>query len=347
MSRPDGASRGLFTGRPLTRPERVVVGLGVATLGAIRTWGSLHPAPALLGKDFTYPWRAARALLAGHNPYDVVVPSGPYPLESHLPYPLTAAFPALPVAHLPVDVAATVFMAASCFLFGYAFSRDGLWRLWALASIAFVLATALAQWTPLLIAGALLPGAAWALAVKPTLGLALFAYRPGRWPVIGGALLVLAALALVPSWPLDWLRAVRTLPEHPLPILRPLGWLPLLALLRWRLPEARLVATMALVPQNLYFYDQLPLWLVPWNALGTLALTAGSWIAWTIAARDCPTDFCGPSAAPWVIALLYLPATVLALARPEPDGAPSPIVVALRRRLRARRVLAQAEGDGG
>lgn len=347
---PVGATRSVFSGRPLTRPERAVVGLGVGVLAAVRTWGALHPAPALLGKDFTYPWRAARALLDGRNPYDVIVPAGPYPLESHLPYPLPAAFPALPVAHLPVDVAATVFMAVTCCLFGYAFSRDGLWRLWALASVAFVLTTALVQWSPLVIAGALLPGAAWALALKPTLGAALFAYRPSWWAVVGGALVMLAALALVPTWPVDWIRSVRTLPSHPSPVTQPWGWLPLLALLRWRLPEARLVAAMALVPQNLYFYDQLPLWLVPWNALGTLTLSAGSWLAWAIAARDCPTNFCGPSAAPWIIALLYLPATAMALLRPEADGTPSPLVVALRRRLasaRTSRVPPAVEADHG
>ena len=337
-------TRPLFSGRPLTRPERVVAGLGVAALGAFRTWGALHPAPALHGKDFTYPWRAARALLAGKNPYDVIVPSGPYPFESHFPYPLPAAFPALPVAHLPVDVAATVFMAASCFLLGYALSRDGLWRLWALLSVAFVLSTSLAQWPPLLVAGALLPGAAWALALKPTLGAALFVYRPDRWAVVGGGLLLLVALALVPTWPMDWLRSVRTLPAHPSPVTQAWGWLPLLALVRWRLPEARLVAAMALVPQNLYFYDQLPLWLVPWNALGTLTLSAGSWLAWAIAARDCPTNFCGPSASPWIIALLYGPATVMALVRPEADGTPSPVVVAVRRRLAALRASTVTDG---
>ena len=315
----------LLSGRPLTRPERALVAAAVGLLGGGRAWGALHPAPALLAKDFTYPWRAARALLAGQNPYHVIVPTGAYPFESHFPYPLPAALAALPVAHLPPDVAGTVFMAATCAVFGYAFSRDGLWRLWALASVAFVLATSLVQWAPLLLAGALLPGAAWALAIKPTVGAALFVYRPNRWAVVGGAAIGLVALALVPTWPMDWIRAARTLPGHPAPVTLALGWVPLLALTRWRSPEARLVAVLACVPQNLYFYDQLPLWLVPWNALGTLTLSAGSWIAWVLAARDCPTDFCGPSATPWIVALLYLPATAMALLRPEADGAPAPL----------------------
>ena len=289
--------------------------------------------------------RGARALLAGQNPYDVIVPGGPYPLESHFPYPLPAAFPALPLAHLPVQTAATVFMAVTCFLFAYAFLREGLWRLWALPTVAFALTTALGQWGPLLIASALLPGMGFLLSIKPTLGLALFAYRPSRQAVIGGAVLGLVALALVPTWPLDWLRITRTIHSHPVPLTQPWGWLPLLALVRWRLPEARLVAAMALMPQNLYFYDQLPLWLVPWNALGTLTLSAGSIVAWGIALRDCPTNYCGPSSAPGIIALLYLPATVLALVRPERDGTPSPVVVAVRRRLAALRAPVAVETD--
>ncbi|MDF1503604.1 hypothetical protein [Roseisolibacter sp. H3M3-2] len=321
-----------LSGRPLRRSERLVAAAAVGALGAARAWGALHPAPQLMGKDFTYPWRAARALLDGRNPYEVIVPSGPYPLESHFPYPLPAAFPALPLAHLPVDVAATAFMAATCALFGYAIARDGLWRLWALASVAFVLATSLVQWSPLLVAGALLPGAAWALSLKPTLGAALFVYRPSRWAVVGGLALAAVALALVPTWPLDWVRAARTLPGHPSLVTQPWGWVPLLALARWRLPEARLVAALALVPQNLYYYDQLLLWLVPWNALGTLTLSAGSWLAWIAASRDCPTNFCGPSSAPWILALLYVPATAMALLRAEPDGSPAP----LRRLLAAR-----------
>ncbi|GLC26656.1 hypothetical protein [Roseisolibacter agri] len=346
----DTASRGIFSGRPLERGERLVLAVIVGVLSAARTWGVLRGAPHTLGKDFTYPWRAARALLAGRNPYDVIQPGGPYPLESGFPYPLPAAFPALPLAHLPVDVATTVFMGLTCALFAYAFLRPGLWRLWALPTVAYALTTALGQWGPLLIAGALLPGLGFLLSIKPTLGLALFAYRPSRAAVVGGAVLALVALAMVPTWPLDWLHVTRAVHSHPAPVTMPWGWLPLLALFRWRSPEARLVAVLACVPQNLYFYDQLPLWLVPWNALGTLTLSAGSIVAWGIALRDCPTNYCGPSSAPGIIALLYLPATVLALLRPEPDGRPAPLVEAARRWLAARRAPAVApvarEADG-
>src|SRR6185369_13491046 len=129
-------------------------------------------------------------------------------------------------------------------------------------SVPFALATVLAQWSPLLIAGALAAPLAWALTCKPTLGIALFAYRPGwRSAIVAGAMLALA-FTLQPNWVGEWLVAARTVVAHPAPVMKAWGFVPLFALLRWRRPEARLVAVMSLVPQNLYFYDQLPLWLV-------------------------------------------------------------------------------------
>ena len=80
---------------------------------------------------------------------------------------------------------------------------------------------------------------------------------------------------------------------------------------------ARLVAALSLVPQNIYFYDQLALWLIPWNALTTLVMSAASWIAALMTVQKCSATYCGPDAEPWVMLLIYVPATLLALLRPE------------------------------
>jgi hypothetical protein len=48
---------------------------------------------------------------------------------------------------------------------------------------------------------------------------------------------------------------------HVAPVLRPGGWLLLLALIRWRTPEGRLLAALACVPQTGGLYDTLPLFL--------------------------------------------------------------------------------------
>jgi hypothetical protein len=306
----------IFSGRPLDRTERAVVAVLVGVASCVVAWAFTHGNPATLGKDFTYPWRAARALLAGQNPYDVILPHGGYPTEGYFPYPLPAAFPAIPFAWLPVRVAAGVFFGCTAALFTYAFVRDGLWRLWACASMAYWLSMGVVNWSPLLVAGALLPAFGWVLALKPTIGLALFAYRPSRAAFIGGLVVVLLSLAVVPRWPIDWLFLTGYVTAHHAPITRPWGWLPLLALLRWRRPEARLVAVMSLIPQNIYFYDQLALWLIPWNALTTLFLSAASWIAALLTVRSCSSTYCGPDAEQWVLLLIYAPATLMALARP-------------------------------
>ena len=99
-----------------------------------------------------------------------------------------------------------------------------------------------------------------------------------------------------------------------------------LSLLRWRRPEARLVGVMALMPQNLYFYDQLPLWLVARNGREALALTLASWVAWAGMKVQCGDQpFCGPEAEPWLLACVYLPAAAIALlSKDTPSGVQSP-----------------------
>jgi hypothetical protein len=211
----------------------------VAIGAGLTTWLNLSAQPFTGAKDFTYPWRAARALLAGHNPYEVIVPSGPYPFESRFPYPLPAALAAVPVAGLPAVVGAALFVGVSCGLLAWAWGRDGMWRFWAFCSAPLVMTLALGQWSPLYrgrCCRARLPVGVQADDRARAVRVASVVADGG-----GGLAVCAACLLLVPTWPLDWVRAARETVGHPPPIARPLGWLPLLALVRWRLPEARLV----------------------------------------------------------------------------------------------------------
>jgi len=271
--------------------------------------------PEFVAKDFTYPWRAARALLAGDDPYRVIRPSGPYPYETVFPYPLPAAIVAIPFALVPAVLGGALFFGLSAGAMAYALSRDGLGRMWAFCSAPFAMAAALGQWSPLMVAATLLPSLGWALACKPTLGAALFAYRPSWRAVLTGTLLVALSLLLLPRWPIEWLQGVFAGEHHRAPIARPLGLLALLALLRWRSPEGRLVGLMACVPQNLYFYDQLPLWLAARTGRDGFVLTVTSWLAFAGMRLNCTSElFCGKEAEPWVLGLIYLPATAIVLA---------------------------------
>ena len=293
----------IFSGRELTPSERLAIALIIALGAGVATMLAFMQRPEMLARDFTYPLRGAQALLGGLDPYEVIRPSGPPPYDWPFMYPLTAALVAVPFALLPMQLAGVLFVTLSVAAFVYFMSKGGMGRLWVLLSVPFCLSVVLAQWGPLLIAGTMNPFLGWALAAKPTIGLALFAYRP-NW-------LVLVALAFVvqPNWLAEWVGVARTLEGHPIPALNPIGAIAVLSLLRWRRPEARLVGVMALMPQNLYFYDQLPLLLVARNGREALALTALSWVAWAGMKVQCGSQpFCGPEAEPWILAALYLPA---------------------------------------
>ena len=276
----------------------------------------------------------------------MIRPSGPYPYESVFPYPLTAALAVLPFAFVPAAIGGALFFGLSAGAMAYALSRDGLGRFWVFCSAPFGMALALGQWSPLMVAATLLSPLAWALACKPTLGAALFAYRPSWRTALMGAALVALSLLVIPGWPQEWLHAVFAGPHHRAPIARPLGVLALLALLRWRSPEGRLVGLMACVPQNLYFYDQLPLWLAARSGRSAFALTVSSWIAVIGMRLNCRSElFCGAEAEPWVLGLIYLPATAIVLA----EGDWRPLVDRLGgwwRRARGGQEVPERDGDG-
>lgn len=327
----------IFSGRPLDRDERVLIALTIGVAAAIGALLVFISEPRFAAKDFTYPWRAARALLAGLDPYRVIRPTGPYPFESYFPYPLPAALVGVPFAPLPAAVGGALFFGLSSGALAYALTRDGMGRLWLFCSPSFAMAAALGQWSPLVMAAALVAPLGWALACKPTLGAALFLYRPSWRALWMGLVFVALSLLILPRWPLEWLEATRHVPHHFAPVLRPFGALALLALVRWRAPEGRIVAAMSLVPQNLYFYDQLPLWLAARSGWAGAALTATSWLAFVAVRLSCDDPhFCGREAEPWVIALLYLPAVAIVLFegrhRPPADAGATPAGAALHER---------------
>jgi hypothetical protein len=86
------------------------------------------------------------------------------------------------------------------------------------------------------------------------------------------------------------------------------------ALVAWRRPEGRLFAAMALVPQNLFYYDQLALWLVPRTLRQSLLLSIYSFVVyltwWRVVARG-DTDYMR-QAVPYAYAL-YFPALAILL----------------------------------
>jgi hypothetical protein len=292
-------------------PLSLSIAFALAAWGAFIAYFALSATPEHLAKDFSWPWRAARALLNGQNPYAVIRPTGPYPFNAGLFYPLPAAIIAVPFAGLSPAVAGAAFVGLSSGLlgFGLARTRSGLAKLPLFMSAPFCMAALLVQWAPLMIPALQFFGAA-----KPNVALACFAYRPTVRGVVLGAIFVAISIAILPSWPFDWRDALREAPRYHAPLTYFGGPILLLAALRWRRAEARTLLAMAVMPQLTLFYDQLPLWLVPTTVWRSLMLSVLSWVAWAqwYPNRAVPTHVA--LARPWIFALIYVPALLLVLA---------------------------------
>jgi hypothetical protein len=158
--------------------------------------------------------------------------------------------------------------------------------------------------------------------LKPNIGLAVFAWRPTWRDVLIAAAIFSIPLIFWPDWPRRWLISVRSSPMHHSPAAIGVGALALLSVLRWRRPEARLLFAMTLIPHGLYFYDELPLWLIAQTRREALTLTIASWLGWF--AWNATSD--GPRVTdlqPWVVASLYIPAVFMVLRRPNIGPVPA------------------------
>jgi hypothetical protein len=288
--------------------------------------------PEHLAKDFSYPYRAARALFAGQNPYEVMQAVGEYPFNSALLYPLPAALVASPFALLRPEVAGAIFIGLSATLLAWALLRDSPWRLSLFLSAPFVQAAILGQWSPILTAAALMPTLQFLAAAKPTVGLAAWLYKPSWRGIIGGLLLVAAAFIVLPTWLADWRDVMPSANKYRGPATTWLGCFLLLGLLRWRRREGRLFIAMSLMPQLPVFYDQLILWLIPSTAARSFALTAISWVGYLAWYPSHTLPEQNEIAFPWMVFTIYAPALALLLllptreeaadARPDPVDAP-------------------------
>jgi hypothetical protein len=280
----------------ITPRSRIIISLLIALISGASCYARLASAD-IVAADFTFPWRGAQALLAGENPYAVVQPTGPYPYNDALYYPLPGLLLVVPFAPLPGSLAGALFIALSSGLLAFGLLKEGTHRLLVFAGAPYIYTVITCQWAPLIAAAALLPNLAPALLAKPNLGLpVLLAYGRPRHLLLCGAAALLS-FVIWPAWPAAWLAA---LPRHInyIPLLSWWGPLVLLALWRWRTATARLLVAMACVPQRL-LYDQVALWLVPANRQQSLVLTAGSWLGVLLGILS--------NEGRWALAGVYLP----------------------------------------
>lgn len=334
--------------------QRIAVAIALGLVAAALAWVTIrrpHYWP-----DLVLPWTGARLLLGRQNPYTALPGGLPEPFTAPLFYPLPALLTILPVAWLPLPLAGAAFAGLSIALLAFALARGGWWRLWMLASPSAVFAVSLGQWAPLVTLGALLAAATydpshasragrtsaggrlvsgvisgWCYTLKPNLGAAAWLARP-TWRAAAGVLVALAvSAAVLPGWLGAWRANLGGLDKgHTAPMLTLLGAPALLALLRWRRPEARLVATLACMPQLLMWADQLPLLvLVPRTRNEAIILNLCACLGFLVwLAGLHPGDLYVPKAAPYVLATTYLPCLVMVLRRPNEGGVPAWLDVA-------------------
>ncbi|MFL5575706.1 MAG: hypothetical protein ACJ79S_07060 [Gemmatimonadaceae bacterium] len=276
--------------------------------------------------DFDQLLAGGRALRAGGSPYAAVGPGRAFDWPWPLYYPLPAILFALPFSYLPLVAARATFFGISSALFAFAITRESWHRLPVFASAAMMTAAGVVQWSPLVTAAALLPWLGALLAAKPNLGAALWLSAPSRRASLGAALFLVVSLAVQPSWPAEWVVSLREAPHFRPPLLSWAGPPLLLALLRWRRPEARLLVALACVPQTGALYETVPLFLVPagWVGSGLLALlTHAAQLAPPRLGPFATYDQYNAVAAQVKVALVFLPCLVMVLRRPNVGEVPA------------------------
>jgi hypothetical protein len=303
------------------RIQRIALTLAVAisaALFAVMFWRDPQPQPSDLGQV----WAGSRALLHGANPYDAVGPGRSFNWPFPLLYPLTAMLALIPFAWLPLQWTDPLFVAAGFGLFTWAVTKERVASpaLVALISLPALMTLQTSQWSLLLTGAALMPWFGWVLIAKPTIGLALFTAFP-RWKsAIGCAVFLIISFIVWPGWIGEWRATFASAPHVVAPITRPGGVLVLLALLKWKRPEARLLLALACVPHTTVPYETIPLfliaqtWLQAWTlwALALLAYVAQWWMGPYVSQMAYWT-----SGAQWIVLLMYLPCLAMVLSRPN------------------------------
>jgi len=296
----------------------------VLTVGAIAARIALIEAEARpRPSDFAQAWAAARFLFDGINPYEAIGPEGLFRFAFPFLYPLTAAVAVLPLAPLPANLADAVFIAFGSAALAWALTRKTTRnpQLLVFVSVAFLTAVGNVQWSPLITAASLLPALGFLLACKPTIALALLAAYPSWRSIVSAGLFTAITLAIWPWWAGSWLRLLPMQTHFTAPVTLWGGPLVLLALLKWRRPEARLLVGLACVPHSVVLYEAIPLFLVvqTW-AEGTILalLTALVWSLQEYTGGPYATfEAWSLARARWQFLVMYLPCLLMVLRRPN------------------------------
>ena len=279
----------------VTGSPRRWAAIGIAvTIAAIGVGYAAHvQATVKSALDFDQLYMAAKFLLARRDPYRLIGPGREYnwPFQYFL-YPLTSAAGIIPLTILPLATARLVFagVTSSLYLYALAFQPGSRWRYVTVLSKPFQATLLVGQPTFLLASMVTLPWTCAFGAIKPNIAAAVIAANPKRPAIIaallGGVALLAVSLALQPRWPLEWLEMVRADPYRRTAVGQTGGFLLILAALRWRRPEARLLLALAVVPQTLGMYDGLLVFAISRRASEFIALVVISHFAFLVSSSS-------------------------------------------------------------
>lgn len=311
----------------------IVVGLVAASMHYFRpSWnGGLS--------DFSGIWYGSDMLLHGQNPYALIGPGRHVDLPSYMYYPAPALVAVIPFTVLSVESAGAAFIFISSALLAYGITSDGWYGLPVIASIPFMNAARLGQWSILLTAGLFLPWVAFLSAAKPQTALPVLAGASSRrtmfFAITGVVVLSAAAFILFPGWIPAWLSQLSTSEDFKPPLFSVGGAFIALVLLRWKRPEAWIVFTSACVPQTWYPYNALILLTVAWTYREACVLSLLSSVAWLAAYYFAPAGMRSPATQTLfravMIAFCFLPATIVVLRRSNTGPSPAWLSVFLRK----------------
>jgi hypothetical protein len=307
---------------PPPQRTRILIAIGLGLFAATISWFATHR-PGFGVPDFHWWWVGARAVLDGQNPYEAVpriIGS-----EFRLFHPMPAMLVTLPLAFLPPDVALSLFSAISTAVLAYVVTRHSYHLLPLFLSASFAHAAVMGQWSLILTAALLVPWLAFLGAAKPNVGIAMLGASLSWRAAVAMVAVAVVSLALMPTWPKEWLAQLPASPYHFSPLRTPIGFLTLAALARWRRPEARLLAVLGVVPQSPFVYEVLPLFLIPRTRFQSYALVIGSDLALGVYlyTRGMDTSSFYRYNGLAIVVAVYLPALWMVVRRPNEGVVPA------------------------
>jgi hypothetical protein len=271
--------------------------------------------------DFAQVPIAGRLLLEHKNPYQEIGPEGSARQQFRLFYPIPAAVVGIPFTWVSPRLADALFVGLGAALLMWALTKERLRnpQLLVFVSIPMVVSAQTAQWSPWLTSVVFVPAMGFLYACKPSVAAAYLLAFPSRLALTTAAVFGIATLLIWPWWPGEWLTQLSTIKHMSAPVTRTGGFLLLLAALRWRRPEARLLLGLSLVPQTPVAYEAVPLFLLVSTIGEGVALWASTLLLIPVvnSLSGKPYDEWMALSGQWMIWLVYLPALAIVLRRPN------------------------------